>query len=184
MAATQQVRFLIISDTHEYDFTNVTTPSKHGFRGDAIPIVDVVLHCGDLTENGSLESYGKVIEQLGTINAELKLVIAGNHELSLHKDHFLQHDGTTSEHDEAVKIWTQSRTRELGIEYLEEGTHTFTLKSGATFTLYASPWTPKHGLSAFQYPSNEDRFNLVSPPGYADVSTSNSRIRATPKSTL
>lgn len=176
MAATQQVRFLVISDTHEYDYTNVTTPSKHGFRGDAIPTADVVLHCGDLTENGSLESYSKVIEQLGTIDAELKLVIAGNHDLSLHKDHFLQHGGTTTEHEEAVKLWTHTRAKELGIHYLEEGMHTFTLRNGATFTLYASPWTPKYGLSAFQYKSNEDRYNLESPAWATNIGTAQSRI--------
>jgi len=54
--------------------------------------------------------------------------------------------------------------------------HTFTLKSGATFTVYASPWTPKFGVSAFQYPTNEDRFNLVTPTEYKNVSTPTSRI--------
>jgi len=176
MSATQQVKFLIISDTHEYDFTSVTTPSKHGFRGDAIPPCDVVLHCGDLTENGDLISHGKVMKQLGSINAELKLVIAGNHDISLHINEYLAQGGAAVMHEAAVGIWTCDLAKESGIRYLEEGTHTFTLKSGATFTVYASPWTPKFGESAFQYPSNEDRFNLVTPPDYKNVSTPTSRI--------
>jgi len=176
MSATQQVRFLIISDTHEYDFTSITTPSKHGFRGDAIPPCDVVLHCGDLTENGDLISHGKVMKQLCTIDAELKLVIAGNHDISLDRGEYLAQGGAAVMHDAAVGLWTGSMARESGIRYLEEGTHTFTLRSGATFTVYASPWTPKFGVSAFQYPTNEDRFNLHSPPDYTNVSTPSSRV--------
>ena len=176
MSVTQQVRFLIISDTHEYDFTSITTPSKHGFRGDAIPPCDVVLHCGDLTENGDLVSHGKVMKQLCSIHAELKLVIAGNHDISLDRNEYLAQGGAAVMHDAAVGIWTGSVAKEGGIRYLEEGTHTFTLKSGATSTVYASPWTPKFGVSAFQYPTNEDRFNLVTPPEYKNVSTPTSRI--------
>jgi len=176
MSATKQVKFLIISDTHEYDFTSVTSPSKHGFRGDAIPQCDVVLHCGDLTHDGKLFSHGIVMKQLATIDAELKLVIAGNHDVSLDRDEWVRLGGAPVMHDAAVGVWTGDVAKAAGIEYLEEGTHTFTLKSGATFTVYASPWTPKFGESAFQYKSNEDRFNLVSPPGFPNVSTSSSRV--------
>lgn len=43
--------------------------------------------------------------------------------------------------------------------YLEEGTYTFTLNSGARFTVYASPYTPEFCDWAFAYKHMEDRFN-------------------------
>lgn len=46
-----------------------------------------------------------------------------------------------------------------GVTCLKEGTHTFTLQSGTTFTIYASPYTPNFGAAAFQYPMNNYRFN-------------------------
>lgn len=43
--------------------------------------------------------------------------------------------------------------------YLVEGTHEFTLASGATFKIYVSPYTPEFGDWAFAYARSEDRFN-------------------------
>lgn len=52
-----------------------------------------------------------------------------------------------------------SKAKEAGITYLEEGLHTFTLKSGATFSIYASPWQPEFCNMAFNYPRSKDRYN-------------------------
>ena len=63
-------------------------------------------------------------------------------------------------HNEAIEIMTGPLAKEAGVAYLEEGTHTFTLKSGAKFTVYASPYTPgslTHGW-AFPYKRNEDHY--------------------------
>jgi predicted phosphodiesterase len=68
-------RSLILSDTHNFSFTDALGPFK-------LPVskADVILHCGDLTEVGGLASYRKALKMLHAIEAELKLVIAGNHE--------------------------------------------------------------------------------------------------------
>lgn len=70
-----EVKFLIISDTHG---KNIWEERKQ-----MPPKVDVVLHCGDLSQIGGLSEYRTTMEMLGKIPAELKLVIAGNHDLSL-----------------------------------------------------------------------------------------------------
>ena len=49
--------------------------------------------------------------------------------------------------------------REAGVVFLNEGTHSFTLESRATFTIHVSPYTPAFGDWAFAYKHNEDRFN-------------------------
>lgn len=101
---------------------------------------------------------------LAAIPAELKLVIAGNHDLSLDPNYWKtvdegEQEGEKEDHEEALEIMTGRLAKEAGVTYLTEGTHTFTLKSGAKFTLYASPYQPKFGDWAFNYEKNEDRFN-------------------------
>jgi len=66
--------FLILSDTHDDVF-----PNPASLAGLGASKVDVVLHCGDLTMIGGLSNYKRAIANLKAIDAELKLVIAGNH---------------------------------------------------------------------------------------------------------
>lgn len=54
---------------------------------------------------------------------------------------------------------TGELARQAGVTYLVEGTHEFTLASGATFKIYVSPYTPAYGDWAFAYARSEDRFN-------------------------
>lgn len=166
---SRQVRFLILSDTHSAELP------------DKIPPCDVVLHCGDLTEDGTPESISKAITSMGSIEAELKLVIAGNHEISLDNEYFVSEGGSAEDLQKAHSIVSANPTSvatKNGVTFLEEGTYTFTLKSGASFTLYASPYTPVFGSSAFQYPSCEDRYSSASTtPSWAkNTGTERSRI--------
>jgi Icc-related predicted phosphoesterase len=162
-------RFLIVSDTHD----DTALSASH-------PYCDVLLHCGDLTENCSSASLSSAIKNLGAVKAELKLVIAGNHETSLDKDYHLSGGGEISEYEKSMDIVQGELAKATGVTFLQEGTHQFTLKSGATFRIFASPYTPADGLyaHAFQYPSEQDRFN---PPSETlargkNVSTEQSEI--------
>jgi predicted phosphodiesterase len=83
MAGTVTTRFIIISDTHDYQFDDAVAVSGQFFR--PVPKADVLLHCGDLTQIGDLHAFKKCLEMMKSIPAELKLVIAGNHDLSLDK---------------------------------------------------------------------------------------------------
>lgn len=130
---TIPTRILIISDTHE-----------HELKGQIMPEVDILLHAGDLTECGELSALKKSIAMMGTIKAELKLVIAGNHDLFLDKSHRIKNwdnpaDDYTNEqyeqrHQSAVEAITGPDAKKAGVTYLQEGTHHFTLTNGACFS--------------------------------------------------
>jgi predicted phosphodiesterase len=133
-----KTRFLIISDTHSASPTQNATNSNVAFRP-PLPKADVLLHCGDLTMVGHLYEYERTLDMLESIDAELKLVIAGNHDISLDDTYFKRkgeymHRRHGYDEDLPVKareMWLGDRAKRTGVTYLEEGTHTFTLKTGA-----------------------------------------------------
>ena len=71
---TKKIRFLLLSDTHgTWPFSSTKPTAK----------VDVLLHCGDLTQVGGLPSFKRAMGDIKSVDAELKLVVAGNHDLEL-----------------------------------------------------------------------------------------------------
>lgn len=148
---TVTTRVMVISDTHEYIYDGITMPE-----------VDILIHTGDLTNFGDINALKESVRMLSTFQAELKLVIAGNHDISLDKTCRVENmveEEYTKYHESALEIMTGSFAKEAGVTYLEEGTHYFSLSNGAEFTVYASPYTPGSGSWAFSYEPNEDRFN-------------------------
>jgi predicted phosphodiesterase len=133
-----KTRFLIISDTHSSSLAQNAADSNVAFRT-PLPKADVLLHCGDLTMVGHLHEYEKTLDMLKSVDAELKLVIAGNHDISLDEVYFKRKGWYMHRHDEydetspakARDMWFGDRAKRAGVTYLEEGTHTFTLKTGA-----------------------------------------------------
>lgn len=125
-----------MSDTHAAPF--LTAKTWH------LPRVDVLLHCGDLSNSGSLSDYRGTISLLESVPAEIKLVIAGNHDKTLDQKYWNKHiemmqargeDVDQGLHYKAKELWTSDEVRRAGIFYLDEGTHKFTLRSGASFTV-------------------------------------------------
>jgi Icc-related predicted phosphoesterase len=175
MSDSVSTKFMIISDTHNFQFGDAE--KVRGTFCQPVPKIDVLLHCGDLTQRGGLKAYKGVLRMLSGIDAELKLVIAGNHDLSLdgvywHKHHYDDRKDH-AEHENAIEIMTGPLAKEVGVTYLEEGLNTFTLKSGAKFTIYTSPYQPEFCGWAFPYERDEDRFNLPhhSAPGVTNIAT-------------
>lgn len=88
MESTVKTRVIIISDTHGAPL------SKKGGKGKPLyppfkaplPAADLLIHCGDLTNSDLIERYEDALDMLKEINAPVKLVIAGNRDLSLDKD--------------------------------------------------------------------------------------------------
>ena len=68
----RRVRMIILSDTHGDDLKDVSLPSA-----------DVVLHCGDLTNDSWFAELERTLAMLRAIDAPLKLAIPGNHDFSL-----------------------------------------------------------------------------------------------------
>ncbi|KAF2016847.1 ser/Thr protein phosphatase family protein [Aaosphaeria arxii CBS 175.79] len=160
-----KTRILIISDTHTASLFPSDTHDVP-FR-EPLPKADVLLHCGDMTMIGHLWEYERTLELLSSIDAELKLVIAGNHDISLDEVYYQrkgQYMQMLKEADDSIpararELMTGARAREAGIRYLDEGTHEFVLKNGAKLRVYASPYQPEFCDFAFPYFRNEDRYN-------------------------
>jgi hypothetical protein len=132
-----KTRFLIISDTHNATLLP-STFHDHPFR-EPLPSADVLLHCGDLTMIGYMEEYESTLSMLESIDAPLKLVIAGNHDISLDGEYYarkgLQMHGLkvpdTTIVAAAKQLWTGERAVRAGVRYLEEGCYSFVLGNGA-----------------------------------------------------
>ena len=158
------IRLLILSDTHDTAFPD---PSE-------LPKTDVVLHCGDLTMIGGLSKYRAAIEKLVKCKAELKLVIPGNHDVSLDPkwwaDNLGVEDGDDPEEPQkAFALFDATTARYAGVRLLTEGLHTFTLNDGRSFTIYASPFTPAFGGYAFAYSLEQPKFNEHTIPTDVDI---------------
>ncbi|KAL8708545.1 MAG: hypothetical protein Q9220_006598 [cf. Caloplaca sp. 1 TL-2023] len=160
---TVKTRFCIISDTHTAPLFP-STDTNHAYRS-PLPSADVLLHAGDITNKGYIVEYEAMLEMIANANAELKIVIAGNHDITLDKQYYestgckLMHRGYSEDLEEVKDIWTGEKAKKAGIVYLEEGISTFTLKNGARFTIYTSPYQPEFCNWAFPYERYEDRFN-------------------------
>lgn len=147
---------LIISDTHNEWPYSTELPA---------PKVDVFIHCGDLTQYGGLPSFQRAMNNIKTIDAELKLVIAGNHDVDLDPAWLVEFADDEEDVEIGAKCLALMKSQQdNGIYYLDEGTHSFTLKDGRSFKVYATPYTPKYGDFAFLYGKDDDRFNKGSNP--------------------
>ena len=143
-----KTRFLVLSDTHSFDPIN-NTNNDAPYRP-PLPKADVLLHCGDLTMIGLLEEFEGALSMLEKIDADLKLVIAGNHDISLDEQYYARKgrymQGKRFEEDmpqRARELWIGEQARKAGVTYLEEGLHSFVLCNGASLRVYASPYQPE-----------------------------------------
>ncbi|KAJ9151174.1 Calcineurin-like phosphoesterase [Pleurostoma richardsiae] len=146
--------------------------------------IDVVIHCGDLTEESKLSEFHTTLALLKELDAPLKLVIAGNHDFTLDVPTFRKKavDAQARESispelirnvyggfGEARQLF--DACKRVGITFLDEGAHHFVLANGAALTVFASPYT--RSLSAnwgFQYRTGEEHpaFDAI-PASAADV---------------
>lgn len=86
-----------------------------------------------------------MLDMLKAAPAELKLVIPGNHDITLHEEfyvggtgkdkHVVRGCGGMEDVEKIREMWTGQEAMKAGIVYLEEGIRTFELESGARFTV-------------------------------------------------
>jgi len=111
------LKCVAISDTHDYDLRDLNIPDG-----------DVLIHSGDATGLGTVNSLIQFNKQLGELPHKYKIVIAGNHDWLYEKDNGL-----------ARSILTNAT-------YLENSA---VVIDGIKF--YGSPATPTFGYWAFMY---------------------------------
>ncbi len=89
---------------------------------------------------GRVAEYEGMLDVLRQADAELKIVIAGNHDITLDEDYYNsigwgKHRYGREDLAKVREMWTGEEARKAGIVYLDEGVNTFTLKNGAKFTV-------------------------------------------------
>ncbi|OAP55370.1 hypothetical protein AYL99_10343 [Fonsecaea erecta] len=166
-------RILIVSDTHAHLPLGANEGSPVPFRR-PLPEADVLIHCGDLTMNGEFSQHERAVDLLtSATTASLKIVIPGNHDLTLDRDYYRRFPTLHTTYgpypdatlDRIRALYTGPRARDAGIHYLEEGVARFTLRNGARLAVYASAYQPEFCNWAFGYPRSVDRFNHNPRPG-------------------
>jgi Icc-related predicted phosphoesterase len=160
---TVKTRILVLSDTHNAlpEEDDDTLPYRW-----PLPQADVLIHAGDLTGRGTIKEHEFALELLEKVNAELKIVIPGNHDMTLHRQYchgdpnIWCPEYSDEELTQIEQMYTNEEAQAKGIVYMVEGTRSFTLKNGAKFTVYANAWQPEFLNWGFNYPRSQDRFNV------------------------
>ncbi|KAI1736713.1 Metallo-dependent phosphatase-like protein [Xylaria scruposa] len=145
---TRRTRFVCISDTH-----NCTVKLPKG---------DVLVHCGDLTNQGSFSELSKQVQWLEKAEFECKIVVAGNHDMTLDTEFyeaygFYRHNNVPQMPEDCQALLTESET----LTYLLHESCNIRLSSPSgprtKFSVFGSPYSPVWGGAwAFQYPHNDD----------------------------
>ena len=137
MTRTTRTRLLILSDTHTH--APFPSPSPHPYTH-PLPPADILIHCGDLTLSGRESEYRTTYDWIAAHPAKLKLVIAGNHDVTLDEGFYRERGwrmhGERGEDVRSVRrLWEGQEARERGVRYLEEGVREFEVGNGARFVV-------------------------------------------------
>ena len=138
----RRTRFVCISDTHN------SLPK--------LPPGDVLVHAGDLTNQGSFSELQKTVAWLEQAPFQCKLVVAGNHDITLDSSFYKEygsrfHNQQPQDTLECIDLLKKSPS----ITYLNHEAKTISLggQDGpqTTFKVFGSPYSPSRGLWAFGY---------------------------------
>ena len=160
----RRTRFVCISDTH-----NASPDGSFN-----LPAGDVLIHAGDLTNQGKYDELRKTFDWISKTDFEVKLVIAGNHDITLDQA-FYEESG---DHHHGRHLQDAEACRKLmeqypSITFLHHESVGVTLLKPdgprTSFKVFGSPYSPARGTWAFGYQPDE-AFDLWSQiPLDADV---------------
>jgi hypothetical protein len=143
----RRTRFVCVSDTHN------SSPLNGSFK---LPKGDVLIHAGDLTNQGTLTELDKSLSWIETAEFEVKIVTAGNHDLTLDAEFYAQHGPHF--HNQYLQNSVDCINRiknSSSITYLEHEHREIKLMAHSgprtTFKVFGSPYSPSRGLWAFGY---------------------------------
>ncbi|MCJ1466114.1 hypothetical protein MMC07_004733 [Pseudocyphellaria aurata] len=144
---SSKTRFVCVSDTHN------ASPANGAFK---LPAGDVLIHAGDLTNQGTLAEIRKTLDWIEAADFEVKIVIAGNHDITLDEDFYAEyglrfHNQYPQDSQACIDLFKDYPS----IIYLNHESAVIRLtKKGeqqATFKVFGSPFSPANGLWAFGY---------------------------------
>ncbi|KIN00109.1 hypothetical protein OIDMADRAFT_124889 [Oidiodendron maius Zn] len=142
-----KTRFVCVSDTHNAE-------PGGAFK---LPKGDVLLHAGDMTNQGSYSELQKAIKWLEQADFEAKIVIAGFHNQNLQDPPKCQ----------------QLLEASPSIMWLKHGSAVVNLQSPTgprtTFKIFGSPYSPANGTWAFGYGVDEASHIWEGIPADADI---------------
>ncbi|KAJ5774444.1 hypothetical protein N7457_009340 [Penicillium paradoxum] len=143
----RKTRFVCVSDTHGY------TPSEAGFK---LPAGDVLIHAGDLTNNGSLKELRRTMDWISKADFEIKIIVGGNHDVTLDPAFYSKHG--QSFHGQ------QLEDPQHCLELIKESPSVVLLNHepalvcltradgpNTVFKIFGSPYSQFHGNWAFGY---------------------------------
>ncbi|OKL60308.1 hypothetical protein UA08_04136 [Talaromyces atroroseus] len=146
MAQHRKTRIVCVSDTHGY------APAEAGF---ALPRGDVLIHAGDLSNRGTKPELERTFKWIEEADYEVKIVIAGNHDVSLDPAFYAEHGSefhSDKEHATSIDLVNKSKG---GIIFLnhESALIRLTRPDGprTMFKVFGSPFSRFSGLWAFGY---------------------------------
>ena len=150
----QRITLVCISDTHTFK-----PPIKNSDTSQdpvALPSGDILIHAGDLSNDGSFTAIQDQISWLSSLPYEHKIVIAGNH------DSYLDSRSRHPEDRGKTLQWAS-------VHYLQHTSLTleYPHRNGQRLNFYGAPQIPACGGPdfAFQYPRGEDAWSGTIPIG-------------------
>lgn len=137
---------MLVGDTHN------TIPS--------LPKGDVLIHSGDLTNQGTYGELHKAVRWIEAADFEAKIVIAGNHDITLDAAFYTQHGPYFHNQDpQDPRKCQELLKRASNLIYLDHESAEIKLQSPSgprtRFTIFGSPFSPTKGLWAFRYTRDE-----------------------------
>ncbi|KAJ5130849.1 uncharacterized protein N7515_006888 [Penicillium bovifimosum] len=147
----RRTRFVCISDTHGY------TPSEAGFK---LPAGDVLIHAGDLSNNGTIGELLKTMDWICKADFEIKIIVGGNHDVSLDPTFYSEHGQSSPSQQLQNSQRLLNLIKESPSVVLlnhEPATIRLTRANGPNtlFKVFGSPYSQFQGNWAFGYESGD-----------------------------
>lgn len=140
--ATRRTRIVCISDTHNQ------TPK--------LPPGDILIHAGDLTNQGTYSELQKTVDWIKQSNFKIKIIVCGNHDITCDEDFYRQYGGyfhnkrredpqrciDLFQSDSSI-VYLNHEAKQISLDF-EDGQR-------VKFKIFGSPYSPAHGFWAFGY---------------------------------
>ncbi|OJA18876.1 hypothetical protein AZE42_06291 [Rhizopogon vesiculosus] len=135
-------RFICISDTHSHTFT--------------VPSGDVLLHSGDLSRLGREDEMRVTVEWLRSLEHPVKIIIAGNHDLPLHREWYEHsyhrfHDTKRSPSEVRNLVDNKENRGQKGVVCVWFSSKSLSSSNKLSTHLFNFKWQPYYGGWAFNY---------------------------------